>query len=67
MALKNSKKGQVIIEIRVQGFPRSMITILPSKFRNSRWLSQFENDKFEKRLNHNQIWYTGGFEVADHD
>ena len=44
-----------------------MITILQSDFRNSRLLSQFGNDKFEKRLNYDQIWYTGVFEVGDHD
>ena len=55
------------MEIKVQGFSRSMITILQSDFRNSRLLSQFGNDKFEKRLNHDQIWYTGVFEVANHD
>ena len=44
-----------------------MITSLQSDFRNSRLLSQIGNDKFEKRLNYDQIWYTGVFEVADHD
>ena len=43
------------------------MTILQSDFGNSRLLSQFGNDKFEKRLNYDQIWYTGVFEVADHD
>ena len=41
--------------------------ILQSDFRNSRLLSQFGNKQFEKRLNYDQIWYTGVFEVADHD
>ena len=67
MAVKNSKKDEVFIEIRVQGFSRSLITIVPSDIRNSRWLSQFGNDKFEKRFNYAQIWYTAVFEVADHD
>ena len=65
--LKIQIKCYVFIEIRVQGFSRSMITIVQSDFRNSRWLSQFGNDKFEKRLNYDQIWYTGVFEVPDHD
>ena len=43
------------------------MTILQSDFRNSRLLSQFGNDKFEKRLNYDQIWYTGVSEVADQD
>ena len=67
MAVKSSEKASVFIEIRVQGFSRSLITILQSDFRNSRLLSQFGNVKFEKRLNYDQIWYTGVFEVADHD
>ena len=40
--------------------------ILTSDFRNSRWLSQFGNGKFEERLNYAQIWDTAVFEVADY-
>ena len=64
MAVKNSKKLRSLSKLE---FSRSMITILQSDFRNSRWLSQFGNDKFEKRLNYDLIWYTRVFEVADHD
>ena len=41
--------------------------ILPSDYQNSRKLSQFGNDQFEKRLNYALIWYTAVSEVADHN
>ena len=44
-----------------------MFTNLQSDFRNSRCLSQFGNNKFEKRLNYAQNWDKGVFEVSDHD
>ena len=66
MAVINLKKALVYIEIRVQGFSRSLATILSSDFRNARWLSQFGNDNFEK----SKIMLKFGmgvFEVSDHD
>ena len=69
--IQNDGKSQrdvlILLKNSIKGFQKPMFTILQSDFRNSRCLSQFGNDKFEKRLNYDQNWYIEVFEVYDHD